>query len=211
MSYVAGKAPALAQAEGIHRCLAAGVDYRVDLLASAAGRNFVVLLAEPAACTEQCALDHGHGHSGLSGDFRIREALQLAQDHDLVLPLREAAECPVEDGELLAPLEGGIGAGVGRGELFPAALLDRHLPSPLNASQLIDAGVLCDLVDPGFEGDRAVARAHPAQGRYEDVLDYVLGAAVVPDDAQHIREDAPAVALIELSEGALVPASGSFD
>jgi hypothetical protein len=114
VGYVAGEASAFSHPQGVHRRLAASVDYRVYLLTPAAARDVVVLLAEPPTCAQQCALDHGHAHFRAGGDLRISEPFQFSQHHDRVLPCGEAAECAVQGGELLATLKAGIRTGRGR-------------------------------------------------------------------------------------------------
>src|SRR5437588_6850299 len=207
---MADEAAALPQAKGIYRGLAPRINHGENLLAPAPARDVVVLLAEPAACAQQRALDHRKRHSGAGGEFRIRESLQLAKHDDRMLPLGEPAERPVQGIELLALLEAAIWRRRHRDEMLTVATLDRNFPGPLNAPELVDAGVLRDLVDPGFERDRAIARAHPAEGRDEDVLSYVLRAAMVPDHSEHVREDATAIALVELPKSALIAVSRSI-
>jgi hypothetical protein len=79
------------------------------------------------------------------------------------------------------------------------------------AAELVDAGVLGDLVDPRLERDRAVGLAHAAQRGDEDILRDVLGAAVVLDHAEHVGGDPALVARVELLERAIVTAADGGD
>ena len=95
----------------------------------------------------------------------------------------------------------------------PARLLgvEGDLLRAARAAELVDAGVARDLVDPRLEGDRALGGAHAAQRGDEDLLDEVLGTAVVLDHAEDVGGDAALVAAVELLEGAVVAAADRRD
>jgi hypothetical protein len=84
--------------------------------------------------------------------------------------------------------------------------LERHLLDAPGSPELVDAGILGDLIDPRLERDRPVSAAQTAQGRDEDLLGDVLGTSVVPDHPEHVSADPPAVAPVELLERAVLTA-----
>src|SRR5947209_942783 len=122
------------------------------------------------------------------------------------MTLREAAEGATKVLETLLVLDCSFrrSGGCKHANLRLAVELERDLASAAGPPELIDTGVLCDLIDPRLEGDRAAGVAHPPQGRDEDLLRDVFGARVVADHPEDVGPDAGAVAAVELLEGAVV-------
>jgi hypothetical protein len=89
---VSRETAALADAQSPYRLLAAGIDHRLHLLATAAARNLLVLDAQAAARPEQRALDYRPRHPQPLADLRVGQAFELAQDDDLVVGLGESSE-----------------------------------------------------------------------------------------------------------------------
>ena len=211
---VARQAARVARAETAAR---GGRDDRLDPQAALAGGELVVLLREPAAGAEERALDGGAAHAHPLADLAIGEALELAQDEDLVMGLGEPAERADHVVELLLGGERGVrhrlgrdqAAVVGRGEALVG--VEGDLLRALGPAELVDARVLGDLVDPRLERDRALRRAHAAQRGHEDLLRDVLGALMVLDHAVDVRVDAAVVALVERLEGTVVPTPDARD
>jgi hypothetical protein len=140
----------------------------------------------------------------------IGETLELAQHEDLVMRVRKAAKGAAEVVELLLGVDGGVGRGL-RSDQAPligaaeaVAGVEGDLLGAPGAPELVDAGILRDLVDPRLEVDRPLGLAHAAQRGDEDLLSDVLGAAVVLDHAEHVGGDAALVAAVEPLEGAVV-------
>jgi len=216
MRDVAGEPTMLADAEHADRLRPAGVDHGMDLLAALAARDLFVLLAEAPTRPEERALDDRSAHPHPAPDLGVRQPLQLAKHEDLVVVVRQPAECAAQIVQLLAALERSVWGRAARDEGGSLALsvvirIERHFLGPARAAELVDAGVLGDLVDPGLERDRPVGRAHTAQSRDENLLGYVLGAPVVADHPQHIRDDPPAVTRVELAERPVVAAPNRAD
>ena len=125
--------------------------------------------------------------------------------------LRKAAQRAPEMVELLLVVErdvrrrvaGHEPAVVGGAEALLGVVGDL-LRAP-RATELVDARVLGDLVDPRLEGDRAVGLSHAPQRRHEHVLGDVLSPGVVVDHAVDVGGDPPVVALVEALEGAVIP------
>ena len=85
--------------------------------------------------------------------------------------------------------------------------VDRHLLGPPRPAQVVYAGVLRDLVDPGAEGDLLLGAAQGPQRRHEGLLDDVLRAAVVGDHAPHVAHDPVPVAQEQGLEGGITAVS----
>ena len=125
----------------------------------------------------------------------------------------EAAEGAAEVVELLLGVDRVVGRGVAGDEAALIGLAEalagvhRDFLGAPRAPELVDAGVLGDLVDPRLEGDRAVGLAHAAQRGDEDLLRDVLRAAVILDHAEDVGGDAALVARIQLLERAVVAAA----
>ncbi len=182
-------------------------DDRLDALAAPSADELAVLLAQPAAGTEQVALDHRLGHVESLADLGVGEAGQLAHDDDLVMGLRQAVEGAPETLERLLGLDLAVGGRVAVDRRALAAVVvevalggQRDLTHAARSAELIDARVLGDLVDPWLEGDRLVGLAHPSQGGDEDLLDEVLGTSVIPHHAEDVGRDPGPVARVELLE-----------
>ncbi len=199
------------------RPLDGGRDDRLDAQAALAGGELVVLLGQPPAGAEERALDGRAAHAHPLADLAVGEALELAQDEDLVVGVRQAAERAAQVVELLLGgdrdvrhrLGGDEAAVVGGREALVG--VEGDLLGALGAAELVDAGVLGDLVDPRLERDRALGLAHAAQRGDEDLLRDVLRALVVLDHPVHVRVDAAVVALVERLEGAVVAAAHLSD
>ena len=189
----------------------------LDLLAAPAAGQLVVLLAELAAGPEQGALDHLARHAEPVADLVVGEALELAHDEQLVVALGQAAEGAAQVVErcLLSTAAGGRRARSRAARARPrrssSSALERHLARRGDAAELVDAGVLGDLVDPRLERDRLVARAQPAQRRDEHLLGDVLGAAVVAHQAEDEGADPVAVAGVQLLERPVVAVARGGD
>jgi hypothetical protein len=125
--------------------------------------------------------------------------------------VREAAEGAAEVVELLLGVDRGVRGRVPRDEAAlvgagqALAGVEGDLLGTARATELVDAGVLRDLVDPRLEGDGTVGLAHAAQRGDEDLLRDVLGAAVVLHHPEHVGGDPALVAAVELLEGPVVP------
>jgi len=78
--------------------------------------------------------------------------------------------------------------------------VEGHLEAAARPSQLVDAGVLGDLVDPRLERDRPLGVPKSAQGRDEHLLGDVLGAVGVGQDPAHVGADPAAIAREQLLE-----------
>jgi hypothetical protein len=131
--------------------------------------------------------------------------------------VRQAAEGAAELLELLLGVDRRGGRRL-RGDQAPVvsgaealAGVEGDLLGAARAPELVDAGVLGDLVDPGLERDRPVGLAHAAQRGDEDLLRDVLRAAVVLDHAEHVGGDAALIPAVELLEGAVVAAPHGRD
>ena len=191
---------------------AARGDDRLDAAAALAADELGVLLGEPAARAEERGLDRRPAHAEPLADLAVAEALELAHDEDLVVGLGEAAEGAAQVVERHLLVDRDVGR---RGRRDEAAVVAGREPlvgvvgdllGAPGAPELVDAGVLGDLVDPRLERDRPVGLAHAAQRRHEDVLRDVLGAGVVVDHAVDVGGDPPVVALVESLERAVVAA-----
>ena len=199
------------------RDCAGGDDDALDALAAGAGDDVVVLLGQPPAGAEERRLDGRAAHAHALADLLVAEALELAQDEDLVVGLAQPAERAAEVVEVLLGGDGGVGRRAGADQLGVIAGRERvvgvvgDLLGALGAAEGVDAAVLGDLVQPGLEGQRLLGLAHPAQRGDEDLLGDVLGAAVVLDHAEHVGVDAALVALVEELEGAVVTAPDRRD
>ena len=192
----------------------AGVgDDALDAQAARAGRELVVLLAEPLARAEQRALHGGAAHAHALADVLVAAALELAHDEDLVVRLGQAAERAAQQVEVLLGVHGRLRARRGRREApvvgggEAVVGVEGDLLGAPPAAVRVDAGVLGDLVDPGLEGDRALGLAHPPQRGDEHLLGDVLRAAVVLDHAVAVRGDPALIARVEDLEGAIVAAA----
>jgi len=94
MRDVAGHAPLVAPGQ-----LSGGSgrpDDRLHARAARARGELVVLLLEPAARPEQRALDRRPAEAHALADLAVREALELAQHEDLVMGVRQPAECAAQ-------------------------------------------------------------------------------------------------------------------
>ena len=190
-----------------------GRDDRLDAQAARAGDELVVLLGQALARPEQGALDGRARQAEAVADLAVGKTLELAQDEDLVMHVRQAAERAAQARDVLLGSDGLDGSGAGADEL--AVVVGRQafvgvvgdlLGTPA-AAERVDARVLGDLVDPRLEGDRPLGLAHAPQGGDEDLLGDVLGAAVVLDHAVDVGGDPPLVAAVERLERAVVPAA----
>ena len=184
-----------------------------------AGDELVVLLGQPPAGAEERALDGRGGSCPCGRRSRGRRGPRAraargsrgaTSDRPPNAPHRWSSSC------LAATASSGVGserdeARRGRPGARPSSASQRDLLGALGAAELVDAGVLGDLVDPRLERDRPLGLAHAAQRRDEDLLRDVLGAAVVLDHAEHVGVDAPLVALVERLEGAVVAAPDGRD
>ena len=147
----------------------------------------------------------------------VGEALELAQDEDLVVGLRQAAERAAQVVEVLLGGDRRVRRRAGADELGvvggrePVVGVVGDLLGALGAAERVDAAVLGDLVEPGLERERLLGLAHAAQRGDEDLLRHVLRAAVVLDHAEHVGVDAALVALVEDLEGAVVAAAHRGD
>ena len=158
---VAGDPAPLAHAQAAVRGVG---DDRLHARAALARREALVLLAQAPAGAEQRALDARLGHPEALADRLVAQALELAQDEDLVMRVRERAERAAQVVELLLDGDRRLGRRAARHE--PLAVggreplaLERDLLGAAAAPVGVDAGVAGDLVDPGAEGDRgSVAR-----------------------------------------------------
>ena len=126
-------------------------------------------------------------------DLAVGQALELAQDEDPVMELGHPAERAAQILELLLALDRDVGAGRGaRDSSFspPRSLpfrVERDLAAAPSPPELVDAGVLGDLVDPRLERDRSFGLPQPAQDRDEHLLGDVLGPVDVADDPADVR------------------------
>ena len=163
-------------------------------LAALAGVDLVVLVAQAAARPEQHALDRAARQAHAACDAVVGEALELAQDQDLVLRERQVVECHAQRLELLALRDRGVGAGRAC-ERRPSSLraevvgVDRDLLRALRAAQVVDARVLGDLVDPGPERDlRSVRRR---ERRADMKVSWTMSSALPwsEHDAAHVADD----------------------
>ena len=144
-------------------------DDPLDAQAAGAGRELVVLLAQPLARAEQRALDRRAAHAHALADVLVAQALELAHHEDLVMGVGQPAEGAAEQVELLLGVDRLVWARrrlrqpavVGGGE--PVVGVERDLLGAPPAAVGVDARVLGDLVDPGLEGDGALGLAHPPQ------------------------------------------------
>lgn len=126
-----------------------------------------------------------------------------------MVALRQAAEGAAQVVELELALDLEVGR---RGQRQRAAIgvrdpvvgLERHLFGTPRAPEVVDAGVLGDLIDPGLEGDRALGVPHPPQRGDEHLLGDVLGTAVIADHPEHVGADPLAVAPVPLLEGPVI-------
>ena len=165
----------------------------LDVLAAPAADELVVLLAEPAAGAEQGALDDRPRHPQPFADLAVGEPLELAHHDDPVVALGQAVEGAAEVVEAPAcsrPRRRASGRRRAAGCSVVGVVvlgLERDLAGAASAAELVDAGVLGDLVDPRLERDRALGLAQAAQRRDEDLLGDVLGAGVVADHARGRR------------------------
>ena len=152
-----------------------------------------------------------------AADLRVAQALELAQDEDLVVGLRQAAERAAQAVELELGRDGRVRGGAGGDELGVVGGREGIVRvvgdffGALGAAEGVDAGVLGDLVEPGLERERLLGLAHPAQRGEEDLLRDVLGAPVILDHPEHVGVDAPVVALVEQLEGPVVAAPDPRD
>ena len=211
---VAGEPARVAQAQ---RRLRGGDDDALDALAAGAGDDVVVLLGQAAAGAEERRLDGRAAHAHPLADLLVAQALELAQDEDLVVGLAEPAERAAEVVEVLLGLDGGVRRGPGADQLGVIGGRERvvgvvgDLLGALGAAEGVDAAVLGDLVEPGLEGQRLLGLAHAAQRGDEDLLGDVLGAAVVLDHPEYVRMDPALIALVEELEGTVVAAPDRSD
>ena len=206
---MAGEAARVARAQ---RASAAVRMIALDALAAGAGDDVVVLLGQAPARAEERGLHGRPAHAHPAADLRVAQALELAQDEDLVVGLRQAAERAAQAVELVLGRDGDVRRGAGGDESDVVggrqALVGvvGDLFGALGTAERVDAGVLGDLVEPGLEGERLLGLAHAAQRGEEDLLRDVLGAPVVLDHPEHVGVDAPVVALVEHLERAIVAA-----
>ena len=153
----------------------------------------------------------------LVADLLVGEAFELAQDEDLVVRLREAAERAAQALDLLLGRDRRLGRRAGAHELGviggrePVVGVVGDLLGALGAAERVDAAVLGDLVEPGLERQRLLGLAHAAQRGDEDLLRHVLRAAMVLDHPDDVGVDAALVALVEDFERAIVAASHGGD
>ena len=192
-------------------------DQRLRAPAALAGRDLVVFVLEAAARPEQHALDRRAREVRCGWRSPRRRGPRAPSGPDLVLRRRQAAErlrkrvaCP----RAARPPRAWLAVAC---EMRPSSCgvkssesIETSCGAPLPA-ELVDAGVLGDLVDPGLEGDLAVGRPQAAQRGDEGLLDDVLGAAVVGDDAAHVGGDPVAVAPEERLERLVAACAGGGD
>jgi len=205
---------ALARAQRTHGALAVRGDDCLDLLAPSSAGKLVVLLPKAPASTEQHALHDGLRDAHALTDLVIGATLELSQHDHPVVALGQTAERAPEIVEPLLALEGDVGRGRKRVQSAPVRVsikFERHLLDAAGTAGLVDAGVLGDLIDPRLECDRLRAGAQAPQRRDENLLDDVLGTAVIPDHPEHISADPPPVAGVELLERTVTAASGRVD
>ena len=185
-------------------------------LAPPAAGELVIFLGELAPSPEQGAFDHLARHARPPPDLVIRAPFELAHDEQLVVALRQAAEGTAQVIESLPALDR-RGRSRREREQRPAAIaqflvrVERDLARPPAAAVLVDAGVLGDLIDPRLERDLLVGGSQTAQGRHEDVLGDVLGAAVVTDTTEDEHADPLRVARVQLLERPIVTRSCGVD
>src|SRR5579884_196146 len=156
---------AVSQAQLARGPVAPRVEHRPHVLATPAAREIVELLRQPSTGAEQGALDDHLRHPELIADLAVGEALELAQDDDLVVAVREAAESPAQVVELLFGLDDDFGRRRRRQRSEPAVdpvALDRDLGVTTPTAVFVDARVPRDLVDPRTERDRPVVLPQPA-------------------------------------------------
>ena len=197
--------------------LAGRRDQALDPLAAGAADEVVVLLGQPPPRAEQRALDRWAAHAQALADLAVGQPLELAHHEDLVMRVGQPDERAAQVVELLLGGDRGVGRRVGADE--PPVVgggealvgLERDLLGPPGAAELVDAGVLGDLVDPRLERDRPLGLAHAAQRGDEDLLRDVLGTAVVLDHAHDVGVDPPLVARVQGLERAVVPAPDRGD
>ncbi len=92
MGQMACQLPALADAETPQRAALPGVDQRPGPLASAPADQLLVFLGEPPPCAEQGAFHDGPRHAQAITDLAVGETLELAEDEDAVVEIRNATE-----------------------------------------------------------------------------------------------------------------------
>ena len=187
-------------------------DQALDPAATGAADEVVVLLGQAPPRSEQRALHRRAAHAQALADLAVGQPLELAHHEDLVVGVGEPDERAAQVVEVLLGGDRGLGRRVGADQApvvgggQTLVGLERDLLGPARAAELVDAGVLGDLVDPRLERDRAFGLAHAAQRGDEHLLRDVLGAAVVLDHADDVGMNPPLVARVQGLEGAIVPA-----
>ena len=91
-------------------------DDRLDAHAARAGDEVVVLLGQAPARAEERALDGRAAHAHPVADLAVGEALELAQDEDLVVRVGQAAERAAQVVELLLGGDGVVRRRLGADE-----------------------------------------------------------------------------------------------
>ena len=137
-------------------------------------------------------------------DLLVGESLELAHHDDPVMALGQAAEGSAQIVESLLVLDRSVGRRrsdeLARSAVGVVVVLERDLAHASRPAELVDAGVLGDLVEPRLERDRPLGVAQAAQRGDEHLLGDVLGAGVVADHPEHVGADPAAVARVELLE-----------
>ena len=139
-------------------------------------------------------LAHGAvAHAELAGDLVVAAALELAQHERVALALGQRLHGIQRRAEVLAALEGLVGA------LDPVEVLVELLVGPAVLAQQVEGGVVGDAVEPGTQVEVGVLARHRLVGAEERLLDRVLGPAG-RQQARAVREQGLAIALDDCLE-----------
>ena len=210
---MAGKAAAVTRAGAALRDAVHGSSHA---LTAGPGVDLVEPGAQAATGPEQQALDRAAREPHAAPDAVVGKALQLPHHEDLVLRGRKVVECHAQRVELVPARDVSIRTAGGLGD---AALLDRaevvrvdrHLLRAPGAAEVVDAGVLRDLVDPGPEDDLLVGAAQGPQGGHEGLLHDVLRPPVVGHHSAHVADHAVAVPAEQRLERLVAALPGGCD